>query len=506
MTGDSLSLLLIQADHVAAQKLQLGLEQSGRQEHVVVQVANLAAAAMLLGQRKVDAVLYDTRVGETEMARHELRRVKDLAAAPVILLAGDEDEAASRALLDCGAADDLVPSDARTADLVRAIRLNCERDRLSRELRTARREIAAAERRFRALIESGPDGVVVLADDGAVLQCNAIAVEMLDRAPEALIGQHMPELLSAGEVTLVRPEGSALSVAVRLLETEWLGRRARVATLHDLGPSRQSEKAVRLARQDAERANAMKSRFLANMSHELRTPLNSILGFSEMIVSGVFGPVGNAKYSEYAEYIHDSATHLLSLICDLLDVSRAEAGRIGLTEAPFPIAETIDAAREAVADKARDCRLTLEVDGAAVRDLVLFGEERRVRQVLVNLLSNAVKFTPSGGRVMLLPQLQPSGDLDLIIADDGIGMAPNQIEHALEAYMQIGDSDVRKDQQGSGLGLALSRMLVELHDGWLDLKSQPGCGTRVTVRLPAERVSRPHKAPVIKLASQSSVA
>ena len=506
MTGGSLILLLIQADHVAAQKLRLGLERGGRQRHELVQVASLAAAANTLEQRGIDLVLFDPRIGETDSTRHELRRLKDLAAAPVVLLVGDEEEAGARTLLDSGAADDAIGRDAAPAELWRAIRLNAERERLERALGGARREIAALERRFLALMESGSDGVLVLADDGTVLQSNGRAAEMLERAPDALIGQRFEELLSAGEVTLLRPEGAALSLRVTLLETEWLGRRARVARLHDLGPERLRERALLLARQDAERANQMKSRFLANMSHELRTPLNSILGFSEMIVSGVFGPIGQKRYGDYAGYIHESATHLLNLISDLLDVSRAEAGRFGLAEAPFPLAKTIEAAQQAVAGKAEECRLSLEINGAPVEDLVLYGDERRIRQVLVNLLSNAVKFTPRGGRVMLSPQLLPSGDLDLVVADDGIGMAPNQIEDAFEAYIQIGNSEVRKEQQGSGLGLAVSRMLVEMHDGWMDLKSQPGCGTRVTVRIPAERVSRPHKAPIIKLAGNSSVA
>ena len=506
MTGDSLSLLLIQADHVAAQRLQLGLEQWSRQPLAVVQAASLAAAVKILGQRKADAILYDPRVDETELARHELRRLKEQAAAPVILLVGDESEAGARFLLDCGSADDMLALQTRPQDLLRAIRLNAERERLSRELQAARREITAAERRFRALIESGPDGVLVLADDATVLQCSALAAEMLGRPPEVLVGQRLAGLLSAGEVTLLCAEGAPISVEVRLLETEWLGRRARVAKLRDLRPQRESEAALRLARQEADRANAMKSRFLANMSHELRTPLNSILGFSEMILAGVFGPIGHSKYAEYADYIHESASHLLALITDLLDVSRAEAGRFGIAEAPFAIAETIAAARDSVAGKAGERHLTLEIDPAAVRDLTLFGEERRIRQVLVNLLSNAVKFTPKGGRVMLTPRLLPSGDLDIVIADDGIGMAPKQVEEAFEAYIPVGNSEVRKAQQGSGLGLALSRMLIEMHDGWLELKSQPGCGTRVTVRLPAERVSRPKRPSVVELASNSSVA
>ena len=502
MTGDSLTLLLVQADHVSAQTLQLGLEQLAGRRHSLVQVARLAAATAVLGQHEFDAILYDQRVDESQTVRHELRRLKDLAVAPVVVLSDDSDQRFARELIRSAAADDSISREARASEISRTIDFSIERHALKRELREARRETGAAADRFHGLIQSLADGVVILADDGSVLHCNRRAAQMLERQGDAIVGQRFEALLNDGEVSLLRSDGSLLAIEVRLFETEWRGRRARMATLHDLGPLRKRERDLQIARHEAEQANAMKSRFLANMSHELRTPLNSILGFSEMITSGVFGPIGHHKYADYAGNIHESATHLLGLITDLLDVSRAQSGHFGMTEDTFSIAEAIDGARTSVAETARERGLALEVDLSAVADLLLLGDVRRIRQVFVNLLSNAIKFTREGGSVRLTSRLLKSGDLEFTVADDGIGMAPDQVEEAFEAYVQTSDSDVRREQQGSGLGLAMSRMLVELHDGSIELTSWPGRGTEVAVRFPAARVSRPFKARVIQLASR----
>ncbi len=224
-----------------------------------------------------------------------------------------------------------------------------------------------------------------------------------------------------------------------------------------------------MKRAEAESANASKTAFLANMSHELRTPLNAILGFSEIIARECLGPVGSPRYKEYAGDIHNSGTHLLSLINDLLDVAKIEAGRMEIE--PHMI----------------ETRRALE-DGAAI----LYADERALKQIVINLVSNAVKFTQHGGRIDVSAKRNPAGDFELIVADNGPGIPNERIDRIFKPFAQV---DNRYDRQagGTGLGLALVRGLTELHGGRTWIESEPGKGTRAFVILPATVAQEPAK-------------
>ena len=495
MTGESLRLLLIQADRVAAQRLQLALAEADRSgQHQIFHVATLPAAETLLATRRVQAVLYDLRVGTLEPAVLALRRLRDLAEAPILLLTADEEDEQAHAMIRSGAADDIVAEATDGRRLLRALRLNLERDRMTRELEARRREAVAARTRFYNLVESSADGVLVLNREGRMLFANAAAAAMLERPAEQLIGEPFGDPAvgrESTEFTILRRSGRATTIEMRVMETLWDGERAFVATLRDISARKEIEQSLRQDKQQAEWANEMKTQFLANMSHELRTPLNSILGFSEMIASGMFGPIGHRKYGEYASDIHRSASHLLGLISDLLDISRAEAGRFELADETFELAESLRVATRTMKPKLRQGGLTLSLEVEAVEGVGLRGDERRLQQVLLNLLSNAIKFTPPGGRIRLSAVLSRVGNLALTVADTGIGMDPERVEEAFQAYVQVSDIEIRRSQQGTGLGLAVARTLVEQHGGWLEMESEPGRGTQVTAVLPAERVIPP---------------
>jgi signal transduction histidine kinase len=240
------------------------------------------------------------------------------------------------------------------------------------------------------------------------------------------------------------------------------------------------------ARDKAEIANRSKSQFLANMSHELRTPLNAIIGFSEMIREGMLGPVGNDTYTEYAANINLSGRHLLELVNDILDLSRAEAGRIELDEASFDPAAMIADCLNMVCEPARRGRIEL-VMAAEGRMPTLFGDERRIRQIVLNLLSNAIKFTPANGHVSLGSILRADGAFGLMVTDTGIGMSPDQIDVALSPFGQV-DSRLSRKFEGAGLGLALTRRLLELHQGKLEIVSTLGAGTTIIAWFPPDRV------------------
>jgi signal transduction histidine kinase len=238
--------------------------------------------------------------------------------------------------------------------------------------------------------------------------------------------------------------------------------------------------------QQLEIANRHKSEFLANMSHELRTPLNAVIGFSEVLLERMFGEV-NEKQEEYLQDILSSGKHLLSLINDILDLSKIEAGRMELEALPFDLPAALDNALTLIKERAarNSIGLAVHVDpriGEVVAD------ERKVKQVLLNLLSNAVKFTPEGGTITMTAILN-GGMVEISVADTGIGIAPEDQAAVFEEFRQVGTDYARK-REGTGLGLALARRLVELHGGALTLQSELGKGSTFTFTIPVRAHGR----------------
>jgi signal transduction histidine kinase len=233
-------------------------------------------------------------------------------------------------------------------------------------------------------------------------------------------------------------------------------------------------------------ASQHKSEFLANMSHELRTPLNAIIGFSEVLSERLFGEL-NDKQDEYLRDIYASGQHLLSLINDILDLSKIEAGRMELELADFDLPTAIDNALTLVRERAGRRGITLgrEIDK---RVGMIQGDERKVKQVLLNLLSNALKFTPEGGRIDVRAAVS-RGAVEISVADTGVGIAPEDQEAVFEEFHQVGAAD--RKAEGTGLGLALSRKFVELHGGRIWVRSQLGAGATFTFTIPVRHSPPP---------------
>jgi signal transduction histidine kinase len=246
-----------------------------------------------------------------------------------------------------------------------------------------------------------------------------------------------------------------------------------------------ADEALRLAKEEAEAANQAKSGFLATMSHELRTPLNAIIGFSEMMLREVLGSLGNEQYRSYVGDIHASGTHLLQIINDILDLSKAESGKIDLSDDVFDLRDILRSVNQLTAVRLQESGLEQAIDLAD--DLPpLRGDERKTKQVLLNLITNAMKFTPGGGRITVTGRFDPEDGVAVTVADTGIGIPESDLERVLKPFEQV-DSSLSRQHQGTGLGLPLVKAIMEMHGGRLRLHSTLGAGTAVTVVFPPER-------------------
>ncbi len=373
---------------------------------------------------------------------------------------------------------------------------------------------AAAERmqrRHALILNAMGEGVFGFGEDGRITFINPAAETMLQVLAEDLVGQSVAEVVeelpdgwcglqggcdfcdtvgTGGMVTgkrFRRRDGTSFPVeyiATRLVEEGRIT--GVVVSFRDVSTQHRVEDELRLAKELAESATRAKSEFLAHMSHELRTPLNAIMGFSDMLLAELFGPIGNARYRDYIQDIRRSSEHLLDLINDVVDLSRIEAGKLELTEQEVDLSLVVESALGMVKQDAARQDLTVMNNVPGNLPPVL-GDGRRLKQVLLNLLSNAVTFTPTGGRVSVGADMELDGGLSLKVADTGIGISPEDLPHVTDVFVQ-GDSAVTREQGGAGLGLPLAKHLVELHGGSLTIESTPNLGTTVTVRLPPARV------------------
>lgn len=236
-------------------------------------------------------------------------------------------------------------------------------------------------------------------------------------------------------------------------------------------------------------ASLAKTNFLALMSHELRTPLNAIIGFSEVLGGELFGPMGQPRYCEYAGDIHAAGKHLLALINDILDLTKAEAGKLDLHPEPVDLGSLIGECVRLMRDRAEsgDRRLSILLPPNLPP---LHADRLRIKQVLLNLMSNAIKFTPAGGRVTVSVDLDADCAISMAVSDTGIGMSDEEIPAALEPFRQV-DSPMSRNCEGTGLGLSLVKSLAELHEAMLNIDSTPGRGTTVRIDFPAARTLMP---------------
>jgi len=361
-----------------------------------------------------------------------------------------------------------------------------------------------------AMVENTAEGMVSIDDKGRVEAFNPAAEKIFGYRAEEAIGNNVSMLIphderaahdkyvenstlhaartinQARDLFGRRKNGEEFPLELNVSRMPIQGQTKFIGILHDITDRKISEAGIILAQAQAELANRAKSELLANMSHELRTPLNAIIGFSQMFLGQIYGPLGNDKYHEYALDIFDSSNHLLELINDILDVSAIEAGKFELHETEIDLNRVITAMIRIIRARADRDYITIAFTAAPNKPR-LRGDERRIKQVLLNILSNAVKFTQKKGLVTLKTQETAEGGLRIVISDTGIGMNKDQIALAIEKFGQV-DSGLNRKQDGTGLGLPLTIALVEQHGGSLSIESELGWGTTITISLPAQRV------------------
>ncbi|WP_439815191.1 PAS domain-containing sensor histidine kinase [Zavarzinia sp. CC-PAN008] len=364
-------------------------------------------------------------------------------------------------------------------------------------------EARQAERRFRLLAENVSD-IFMTIDSRRLVSYISPSVEwVLGRRPGDLTGRPAFDLVHPDDIAGTIAgldhawqgvEGLRAQFRVAHADGRWIWVEASprlmrdedepylVTIARDIGSRMAQDTELRRARFEAEAANHAKSRFLAQMSHELRTPLNAVIGFAEVMRAGIHGPLEPPVYRDYAGYIEEGGRHLLTLINDVLDLAKVEAGRMDLAMRWLDLDEAVEGALRLVRGEAQagclDLRCRLD-EGAAV-----YADSRALKQILVNLLSNAVKFTPLGGEVVITGHVDDSSATVIEIADSGAGMTAEQLAIALEPYRQV-HPDMAPDRRGTGLGLPLARALTELHGARFAIASLPGRGTTVTLTFPA---------------------
>ncbi len=313
-----------------------------------------------------------------------------------------------------------------------------------------------------------------------ILMLQAVRGDFGDGKPEVEVAERLRRFYRDVPTTKDRitPTGRLLQIRRRAMPSG-----AVVSVYSDVTEIKASERKLIEAHSQAELANRAKGEFLANMSHELRTPLNAIIGFSEVISNELFGPIANEKYLEYIKDIHASSHHLLLIINDVLDMSKIEAGKVELAQEVVPIQCLIVEAMRMVHERAQNRNIRL-VAQMPKEDVDIWADERSMKQIILNLLDNAIKFSRDGG-IVEARVIADSPDIALEIEDHGIGMNEEEQERALQPFGQAQPA-ITRTYGGTGLGLPITKGLVEAHGGTLTISSRAGCGTTVRIVLPRE--------------------
>jgi signal transduction histidine kinase len=347
-----------------------------------------------------------------------------------------------------------------------------------------------ADARFHSLAYAIDEAVVVTDATNEVLFANPAADRLLEAAPGALIGTGflLPlSSLKSGRTAFTLPSGQRREAMLSLSATVWDGAIAHLATFKAAPTD-----VAGVSADDVEQAlSTMRARFLAHLSHELRTPLNTVMGFSETMMRELFGPLGSARYVEYAGDIHRAGERLAALVSDLLDLSRGDVGELTLDESVFDLASLIDGllpqARAEANLLSRNRGADLRAENIA--HVLLRGDKGKIARAVQHLIANGLAFTPKGGAVRVSADMLADGRVLIRVVDSGRGFSPEELGNAFRPFPRVRSVDQADPATGPGVGLALVRRYIELHGGAVRIESVAGSGTTVTCMIPPDRVA-----------------
>jgi len=526
LTDLAVSLLMLAETNAERAKIELNRELKKLEHHDPRSISIIRVEVEKLMERAstaVDAHTADERVlGNSNMAhsRIHVRNVETQLGALVRRLEAEAlwmSESASLGAQESARLSFLVILIASifgislTLIVLRSIRQTiADRDRSSQARAIAEAELAEREERLNAIVTTVADGIITVTTDGTVVTSNPKAARIFGFSETELLGTRLDFLLSnsaigtyAGDIEAVTwseidpADGRARVVAgqhrsgrvfpmeITFSEMESGGQVMFAGVLRDITDLEQRELELLLAKEQAELAIPAKTQFLANMSHELRTPLNAVIGLAEVMRQELYGGLGSSEYLQMAHDIHDSGSQLLEIISDILDMSILEAGAFKLDESEVAIAATAQKSAEILGERIRIAGLTLRFD--IPDDLPgLIADAGLCKRMIVNLLSNAAKFTSEGGNVIVGAGRRPSGEITISISDTGIGIAAENLERIFAPFIQA-DGTLQRTFEGTGLGLPLVKSMIDLHGGHVEIASEVGAGTTVTLVFPADR-------------------
>lgn len=383
------------------------------------------------------------------------------------------------------------------------------------ERERAEKALREAEKKFRAIVENAASGIYQLTPEGVFLSANPAMARLLgfNTAEELLRNiknAHESVYTDSKQRQAVLDEletfGALNNFETRIRRRDasyiWVNENVRAVrdedgntlyyegSMEDITQRKEGDIALRDAKMHSDMANRAKSEFLANMSHELRTPLNAIIGFSEIIKDEVFGKIEQASYKDYAKDIYKSGRNLLNIINEILDIAKIESNERQLNDEVVYVSEIVKSSLDLMKNKIASNKLNVANNMRNVPQII--GEEIAIKQIIINILSNAIKFTPARGHITITNELDAQNMLRISITDTGIGLDPHEIQKAISPFGQI-DNALNRNNKGTGLGLTLVNSLMKLHGGNVEIVSQKGIGTTVTLIFPASRVVQEDK-------------
>ena len=463
-------LLLVENDPKDAASFEETLQDESGFAFAVSRAESLDAAQRAVAISPFDVIVLDLNLPDSHGLDTLTRfRVDVTDSVPIFVLTGVDDDTDLEEIVFRSGNEYLIKSRLDHSLLPRLLRQAIERQR--------------SQISMRRLITTNPDGIIVVDFDGLVLFANAMAADLFGQSPESLVGHSFGFPVVAGNSADISTLTNRFA-EMRAVEIDWSGLPAFLVSLRDVTERLSMMRDLRVAKEQAELANRVRDDILANMNHEVRTPLNSIIGFSDLLLTGDLGDLETAR--SYLSNINQSGWQLLELLNDVLDMANIRANHFELEETVFDLGRAVDAVAQLMRSQIVRSGLTLDIS-LPLEPPRLHADQRRVKQMLGHVLSNAVKFNRRGGSIRLTVDTSDLGDVLLSVSDTGVGMEPARIAAAEAAFGKL-DGSYTCTTGGAGLGLSLTKGMAERHGGRLLIESKPGVGTTITICLPAFRV------------------